>query len=422
MVCHLLTGCNRCRKITSKLWPGARADRTPAYLKALDSALQQASLRVEARKASLQQERDLTPKLEADLLRHPAPRRLVLALNSRRFCNWFLCERILDKAFEAGFDEPATALELAELGVALAGQLSEARYGSRLVSDMQARAWAALGNARRIASDQAGAEEALQRATALVEEEGTGDPLEVAGVHFKMGTLRMDQRRFDEALRLFDRASQNYRRAGDDHLAGRVLAEKAMALGEAGKLSNAIQLLEKTLGLLDEKRDPRAVLVAKHNLSRFLQESGQLEQALALLTETVPAYTEQSDAMNLVRLRWLEGKLALAQGQHRRAEEAFLEVRTAFIEREIGYDAALVSLNLAAVYVKEGRTQELQTLAAEMLKVFGSLQIHREALAAYMLFQRAVEAEGVSLQFLRELTNYLEKARKSPELRFVPPD
>jgi hypothetical protein len=63
----------------------------------------------------------------------------------------------------------------------------------------------------------------------------------------------------------------------------------------------------------------------------------------------------------------------------------------------IPYDTALVSLELASLYAARGRTGDLKRLASEMLPVFTSLQIHREALAV------------------------LRRARHCPELRFEAP-
>jgi hypothetical protein len=49
---------------------------------------------------------------------------------------------------------------------------------------------------------------------------------------------------------------------------------------------------------------------------------------------------------------------------------------------QMGYDAALVSLDLAILSIQsiqEGRTAELQRLAAEIMPAFESREVHREA-------------------------------------------
>jgi hypothetical protein len=99
------------------------------------------------------------------------------------------------------------------------------------------------------------------------------------------------------------------------------------------------------------------------------------------------------------------------------AEEALREARDGFVERGIGFDGALASLDLATVYAKQGRTGELKHLAEEMVPVFESRDVHQEALAALLLFRQAAEAEEVTLGLLKRISDYLQRARRNPELR-----
>jgi hypothetical protein len=101
------------------------------------------------------------------------------------------------------------------------------------------------------------------------------------------------------------------------------------------------------------------------------------------------------------------------------AETALREARDAFVERGIGFDAALVSLHLASVYAKKGDTSEMKRLAAEMVPIFESRDLHPEALAALAIFRQAAEAEEVTLGLLDRMAIYLQRARWNPELRFA---
>lgn len=55
-------------------------------------------------------------------------------------------------------------------------------------------------------------------------------------------------------------------------------------------------------------------MAAQHNLIVFLTESGQHQQARADLAKTRRLYRDLGERMNLVRLRWLEGKIAREEG------------------------------------------------------------------------------------------------------------
>ena len=67
---------------------------------------------------------------------------------------------------------------------------------------------------------------------------------------------------------------------------------------------------------------------------------------------------------------------------------------------------------------KEGRTAEVQRLAEEMVAAFETQEVHREALAEFLLFQEAAGREEVTAGLVRELAAYLASARSNPELRF----
>ena len=55
-----------------------------------------------------------------------------------------------------------------------------------------------------------------------------------------------------------------------------------------------------------------------------------------------------------------------------------------------------------------------------MRPIFQARDLHREAIAALIVFRQAVRMERVSESLLREIQLYLERARKDHRLRFEP--
>jgi thymidylate synthase ThyX len=113
----------------------------------------------------------------------------------------------------------------------------------------------------------------------------------------------------------------------------------------------------------------------------------------------------------------VEGKIASALGHFNEAEELLRGVQAELIERELGYDAALLSLDLATIYASQGRSAEMRRLAEEMIPIFKSRDIHREAIAALFVFQKAAEMERVTLGLIRDVTSYLKESRAAASLR-----
>lgn len=422
IVRHLLTDCEDCRRATSELlppvsamekdkegagsaWPGGRPK---AYGSAFASSLRE----VERRHAALKAEQAASHGLLKELLELPVEVQGERAAAEPRYHTWALCSLMLDSAREWGFQDPRTALRLSMLGTELAERLDGAVYGEARVRDLRARAAAVLGNAQRIRNDFSAAETSFASAERLLKS-GTGDLVEKAHVLLLKASLRGTQQRFRDAFRLLDRVVSLGNRCGDSHLCGKAMITRGFLLGLAGDPEAAIRHLTDGLQKVDPETDPRLVIVAQHNLTLYLAEGGRYMEALSLLEDARPRYHQMGDQMGLLRLRWLEGKIASALGHFSEAESFLRGVQKELIDRELGYDAALLSLDLATIYARQGRGSEMRRLAEEMLPIFKSRDIHREAIAALFVFQKAAEMERVTLGLIRDVTGYLKESRAS---------
>jgi tetratricopeptide (TPR) repeat protein len=357
------------------------------------------------------------PGLLRELLREPPARRRERIRSDPRFHLVKLCQRFQAESREAWADDPARAVEMADLSVAVAECLDVRVYGEGLVADTRALAWAYLGNALRIASDLRGAEQALDRAEDFYRSFEV-DLLTEAEILGFRASLRNTQGRFNEAAGLLDRCLQLYREARDRHQEGRTLILKGMVVGEGGSLREAIRLLRKGLARIETAHEPRLVLAARHNLIWFLNDLGRHHDALAALEASRPLYLEIGNRMHLVRLRWLEGRIALGLGRLDEAQRSFAFTREAFLEQGISFDAALASLDLAMVHARRGDIFGVKRIVSEIVPVFQACQVHPEAITALLLFREASEAERVACSFLDRMADYLRRSRRNPELRF----
>ncbi|HEX7186536.1 MAG TPA: hypothetical protein VF756_32245 [Thermoanaerobaculia bacterium] len=174
----------------------------------------------------------------------------------------------------------------------------------------------------------------------------------------------------------------------------------------------------RALELLDPEQEPRLLLCARHNLIGYMAEAGQPQEALELYHDTRPLYRNFIDAWTQNRRKWVKGKIDHGLGRLAAAESLYRAARDGFLAEGIPYDTALVSLDLAILYAEQGRTAELKQLAAEMVPIFASRQIHREALAALAFFKQAVEAERASLEVVTRVATYLRQAEHDSALPF----
>jgi tetratricopeptide (TPR) repeat protein len=466
---HLLRGCASCREQAREVWniavpaaappppsliaarrdspdagavpapppvPAIRAEPAPAPAAgspneaAYDPVLDRVFSRIALEEAGIEAARKRAGELFEELMQHPPARQQLLVHNSARFRDRMLCERLLAASHDEGFREPARSRQLARIAVAVAERVADASAETAVESSipaqsdalagLRARAWAQLGNALRIASDLEGAAAAFRSAEALLAAHPRLGLLDKARVLDLKASLCKDRRQFPEAARLLDRVIAIYQRLGQSNLTGRALAQKGMLLLHTRDREGCMALLRRALELIDPHENPRWHLVVRHNLISALVDDGKPREAFALLFHTRPLYLKMGDRMNLLRLRWLEGQVAQGLNRLEQAEAAYREVREAFVELEIEYDAALVSLDLATVLAQQGRATEMRGLAEEMLAFFESRQILPEAMAAFLVFCNAARMEQAGVALVQEVAAFLKEARHTPDLRFVP--
>ena len=416
-----LQWCAQCRARLAYLPRERAAETAPTRdgaITAYERAIEESQRTAGEWEAALERERDEAPGLFVELLGQPLDQREALFGSPvSRFHTWGVFELLVERSLEITSQDPARGENLGLLALRLADHLDAERYGAERIADLQARAWAYIGNACRMRFDFPAAEEAFLNARARLKE-GTGDSLEMAILLDLRASLRRAQRRFDESLRMLGRAVKIFLGAGERHRAGRSLVNMSTVHYHASDPALGIPLLQQALELIDPEREPRLLLCARHNLVFHHAELGHFQEAQKLYREARPLYRSFNEPWVQNRRSWVRGKIAHGLGQLKLAETRFLAARDGFLQEGVPYDTALVSLELALLYAEQGRTAELKRLAAEMVPIFSSRQIHREALAALTFLRQAVEAEEASLEVLGRVADFLRKAEHDPELRF----
>jgi tetratricopeptide (TPR) repeat protein len=369
------------------------------------------------RERAMAKERLEAPGLFVELARYPPEQRELLVQNSSRFHTWGVFELLIERSLEVGINNPPYAEELGLLALRLSEHLDAGHYGETLIEDLRARAWAYIGNSYRLRSDLQKADEIFAAAYGHLRR-GTQDPLERAILLDLEASLRRDQRRFDQAFKLLRRAVAIFLQSDQRHRAGRSLVKMSTVHHYSGDPEGGIPVLFQSIELIDPEQEPRLLLCARHNLIDYLAASGRFLEAQKLYRETRSLYRSFPDAWSQNRRKWVKGKIAHGMGQVELAESLFLAARDGFIQEGIPFDTALVSLELAILYAEQGRMTDLKRLAGEMVPIFSSLHIHREALAALAYLKQAVETERVSLALVNGVAAYLRRAQHDPGLRF----
>lgn len=417
---HVFT-CPECEERLIALLPRPRRNRfekeQPQHREVIRRVVEDTKPKAARSRSSLATERQEAPGLWEDLLSRAPEERRSLIWNDPRYQTWGLFELLAESSHEILPQEPRKAEAVARLALDTAEQLDAARYGAPAVETAKAKAWTHLANTFRVLSDFRQAEQALQTAELHLSRSWL-DPLDEAFLLESRAALRRAQSRFEEALALLDTAIAIYREVNEPHLQGRALMVKGVVFQRNNEPETAAACFRESLFLLDSVREPRLMVASQCNLILCLHEGGRSAEAAALVEDARRLVVEVGKRSDLLRIDWVGGRVAAATDKEEEAERLFLEVRDAFIADDLVFDAALISLDLAALYARQGRTADVKRLAAEILPIFRSREVHREALAALIAFEQAAEREQLTLGLVEEISSYLKKVRANPQLRF----
>ena len=403
MVRHLLAGCTPCRENLST----AVSKRAGGYDygEAFSGAQRSLSAFLASSAASAINPQDL--KAELDLL--PVEEQAEPITAGSRFAHPDFVKHLIDASHAVRYQDATRMLHLANLARLSAEACTADTAGAELkLADLRGQAWRQYGNSLRILGRLWEAEEALVTAHRYLQA-GTRDPLQRARFCSQKSSLRMFQSRFEEAIEMAEEAAQIYHELGETQSFASASVQKAIACLHASEAEDAVVILNQAIPLIDAERDPQLLLAACHNLVRCYIDLGRPEQALSIYFETRSLYKRFDDPLIRLRVAWQEGQLLRDMGHLRAAEEALLQTRQGFVERKLLHEAALISLDLSAVYVKLQAERELRQTVAETVPIFRALGVDREALASLLQLQQLSRQSRQALELIRLLNSRIEQ-------------
>lgn len=327
----------------------------------------------------------------------------------REYHHWALAERCCEESVKEA-----------------SGNLREAAYWARLAMvaarfvtgpegwllRLRGYALAHWANVLRVQGRLQEAEATLEEAKALWKAgSDPGKVLDPGRLLDLEGALRRDQRKFGEALSLFDQAIPL------SHFPERALMMKGTTFDVMGDYGQAITAYLEALPWVDRRDDARLKNLLRLNLSSALCHLARHGEA-AELVEEVRRSPAGLGKIDRARIPWLEGRIQAGLGNSGEARRLLSKAREKFAEQLMTYDIALALLEEAGLLLAEGRSGEVKVLAMELAKVFEAKGVHPEALNALRVFDEAVRQEVATTELARRVLRFLFKARHDEGLRF----
>jgi tetratricopeptide (TPR) repeat protein len=391
-----------------------RIDRIAAYVGLLEAGRMRAELRRLAGGRRAAAARSAAGGLWEELRRHTPAWQRRLVETRPELHTWALAERLCEESERVAAERPARALDLARLALRVAELApGDARWRSCLHGWVQGF----IANALRVADDRQASEVAFATAWRLWQAGGPAaqGPLGEWRLLDLEASLRRDLRQFPAAVERLRRALAT----APAWARGRILLKQGFTFEQAGQVEPALAALEEAAPLLDAAGNRRLRMGVRFNRLVNLCHLGRFAEAQASLPELrrlIPA--RSADA---VRLLWLSGRVVAGLGRRTEALRAFKGAQRKFTLRRHAYDAALVSLELSILHLEDGHSAKVAALAEEMVWIFASQRVHREALAALRLFVEAAQTRTATVALARHVLAFLERSRHDLLLRFEEP-
>lgn len=448
---HLQRGCGRCRAevetylpmdlaLAADTTPPAAAaepsDPTPALLDAYDRAIEAALASVRLHGTAAVQVRKRTRQIMAELragdtpeVPPPSPRIAAAAPGQRtpqrsegaatmaptppgtprRFP---LYDAALRCSWELRQDDPARMIELARFATRLAPTLGEDGYGLAQVADFEARAWGELANAYRIGDQPARADEAIAAAFAHLAR-GTGDELLEARLLSLQASVLGSRGRLRAALEVLSRLRSMHLRRGDRHHAGRAMAQAAHYLGYWGLSEVALRTITEAMAMIDREVDPALHIGTLQNYIDLLVDCRRFDEAREKLREHRSRLLSGQGLLNRLLLKYIEGRLENGLGNLERAERAFVTARRRFLKAGSRRMAALATLHLASVRIRQGRFGEANPLIEEAIDELVAVEATGEALAALKLLRTSHGISQLTASQVQDAADVLRRTNRS---------
>ncbi|HEV7672564.1 MAG TPA: hypothetical protein VGS22_28940 [Thermoanaerobaculia bacterium] len=336
-------------------------------------------------------------------------RRLIMSL-SPKFGGWAFALRIAEESVErATSKRPADAQILADLGLEVATRtVAPTPFGDQV----RALALGFAGNSHRIGGDFTAAEGAFLKARKLWPEGAppANDLISEARLLSLEASLCRDQRKFSDALARLDRALLI---TPDSTARARLFLKQGSVFEQAGDFEGSIRSLEQVQNLEPSCSD-RDLMIARLLQAVNLDHLGRHTEALEVIPAARQLATELECESNLLRLQWLEARAWAALGREDEAIEPLERVAREFTERKQLHDAALASLELAALYLDRRRFADTRALMEPVFNSFEAMKIRREGIASLNLFAEALRQETATAEEARRLLRALEQSRAEP--------
>ncbi len=299
--------------------------------------------------------------------------------------------RYLEHLDRLRYEQADTAAWIAEFVATEIVELVVCQRTERL--ELQCQALGVLASAQRLLGNFTPAARSIRLGLELARRQKLGRS--TAELLVRGAYVLGDQGEYGHALSLLEKAQLIYFDSGTLAASGKVLVVRGIMLGHQKNYSDSRRIFERALEMLPDKTGGSDVwhLTAVHGTAIADFELGDFRAAKKVLASFIDAEAIEKNSV-AVKLKWLRGRIALAECDHEAAEVHLLETLRLSSLRDHPLQVALVSLDLISALLACEKAKEAASLAKQMSTLIGRFQGNKIADGALMqLAQAGIEGQ-----------------------------
>jgi tetratricopeptide (TPR) repeat protein len=314
--------------------------------------------------------------------------------------------------------QPKFSLQLTNTACAIAKALPKTNESSRRLS--MAMALRERANALRYLGQFTEALESLDHAERFLDTTPGADDFDRAIVWFIRATVFRASDRLREGIATARDAALVFREYGDHDREMLSVMVEAGCLLYLGHTQDAADTFIYLVELARVRDNMRVLASALQNGAVALVDLGQLDRAERLYSEALVLYDELGAHTEKGRTMWALGSVAVARGNLDEGAMRLNRSRTELAELGLTNDAALATLEWAAVRLALNNEEGVAAACRKIVVVFNSEGMQRHAKEALAVLHEALAAGKATPDLVQSVSLYLQRLPTNPSQRFAP--
>lgn len=316
-------------------------------------------------------------------------------------------------------EDPQHARALFHVATELAERLTTIRREYRLA--LVGRAWLELANALRQLGLLREALGPLEEAERRFE----GEPYctkELGRAWLARGTILMKMGELSGAEHYLACAVNIFAAVDDPRRVAKVRMVQAGVLFERSDFDGARSLWLAAVPALSAGRERHALPVAWLNLGLCDVEQNRIASAKTWLQKALNAFERNRCEVEVLRTQWALARIEAIFENRKTGLEALLRLRASFEKRGLLIDAGMVMLDATeALLIPPRRVGAAAQICKSLPQIFGRAGATREAQKAIAYLQAAASAHRLTVDHVRSVKIFVDRAEDGREDLFVPP-